>query len=77
MGPYVADFACLAARLIVELDGRQHLSRRNYDQSRTNFFESEGFQVIRFNNSQIYRRMKAVLAAIESALEARPLKGRK
>jgi very-short-patch-repair endonuclease len=51
---YIADFACLSARLIIELDGEWHdfEERQKADQNRDAFFESEGFQVLRFTNDQ-------------------------
>jgi very-short-patch-repair endonuclease len=50
VGPYVADFACLASRLLVELDGSQHGDEVNKakDEERTRWLESEGYSVIRF-----------------------------
>ena len=46
--PYVADFACLELKLIIELDGGQHANRINYDDQRSLFLEQRGFKVIRF-----------------------------
>ena len=68
IGPYIADFVCLSPKLAIELDGNIHLKRQHYDQSRTRFLESAGFEVIRFRNIDIYRRLPDVLAAIETAL---------
>ncbi len=52
IGPYVADFACMAARLIIEVDGSQHghddIRRR--DDARTRWLEAEGYRVMRFWN---------------------------
>ena len=44
--PYIADFCCIAARLVVELDGSQHLG--SADSARTRFLEKQGFRVLRF-----------------------------
>ena len=49
---YFADFACLDARLIVELDGSQHADRGEYDTERTRMLESLGWRVIRFDNME-------------------------
>ena len=46
--PYIADFACLELKLIIELDGGQHANRVNYDDQRSLFFEQRGFKVMRF-----------------------------
>jgi very-short-patch-repair endonuclease len=47
---YFADFACLDARLVVEIDGSQHTDRADYDAERTRVLESLGWRVIRFGN---------------------------
>jgi very-short-patch-repair endonuclease len=48
LGNYVADFACLAPKLIVELDGSQHADDVEYDARRDRFFRESGFEVLRF-----------------------------
>ena len=52
IGRYIADLACREARLVVELDGGQHVDS-DYDAKRTQFLESEGWRVIRFWNSDV------------------------
>jgi very-short-patch-repair endonuclease len=66
IGPYVADFACFEAKLIIELDGGQHGSEDAvvYDEARTQFPRNEGFMVLRFPNHEINRNLDAVLDAI-------------
>ncbi len=53
LGQYVVDFVCLAARVIIELDGGQHTLQREYDSERTRWLENDGYCVIRFWNHQI------------------------
>jgi very-short-patch-repair endonuclease len=55
IGPYVADFACHSAKLIVELDGSQHGEKTNVarDTERTAFLESEGYRVLRIWNGEL------------------------
>ena len=48
LGPFFADFASHAARLVIEVDGRQHGEAVAYDEARTRFIEGEGYRVIRF-----------------------------
>jgi adenine-specific DNA-methyltransferase len=66
---YVADFACLEARLMIELDGGQHADRRDYDEQRDRRIEAVGFRVLRFWNNQVLEETQAVLEAILRALE--------
>ena len=68
LGRYVVDFACLPARLIVELDGGQHVPRRIEDEERTRHLERGGFRVLRFWNDDALLRTEAVLESILGAL---------
>ena len=64
IGPYFADFACIAGRLVVEADGGQHLDQAAYDRTRTRFLEASGFRVIRFWNHEILQARDAVLEEV-------------
>ena len=66
--PYVADFACLEAKLIVELDGSQHSEMT--DARRTAFLEAKGFRILRFWNNEVLENLDGVLAVIGAALAA-------
>ena len=62
--PYIADFACLELKLIIELDGGQHANRINYDDKRSLFLEQRGFKVVRFWNNDVSDNTVGVLEAI-------------
>jgi very-short-patch-repair endonuclease len=66
--PYIVDFVCLEARLIVEADGGQHLEQTEGDSRRTVFLESLGYKVIRFWNHEILGDTLTVLEQIHSYL---------
>ena len=68
LGPYIADFACIESRLVVELDGGQHVEAAAVDRLRTLRFERAGFRVLRFWNHDVLQRTAAVLEAIRHAL---------
>lgn len=68
VGDYVVDFVCLEARLVVEVDGGQHLDQAEYDAARTRWLELQGFQVLRFWNDEVLERPAAVLEVIWGAL---------
>jgi very-short-patch-repair endonuclease len=72
IGPYFADFACVEAMLVVELDGSQHLAQRRHDDARTRFLEARGFRVRRFWNDEVLRDTTDVLHAIIAALAPHP-----
>lgn len=67
---FYADFGCLKMRLIVELDGSQHLDQQHYDKSRTKHLEQRGYRVLRLWNDDVLLRIDDALAAIAAALSA-------
>ena len=71
MGRYIVDFVCLEKRLVIEIDGCQHSDRTAYDSVRSDWLESQGFQVLRFWNNQVFRELDGVKTAILAALEFR------
>ena len=68
LGRYVADFACMSARLVIELDGGQHADRSEYDQHRTAWLNGKGFRVLRFWNDEVFTNADGVLETIRLAL---------
>jgi len=72
VGPYFADIACFAERLIVELDGGQHAEAIEYDQARTDFLKRRGYRVIRFWNNDVAENVEGVVASIVDALSSSP-----
>jgi very-short-patch-repair endonuclease len=70
IGDYIADFACLKKKLVIEVDGGYHnepLQQQN-DQWRTEFMESKGYTVIRFNNEEISNNLHEVITRIKEQL---------
>ena len=70
IGRYVADFCCLDARLIVELDGDQHAENPR-DEIRTQSLERRGFKVLRFWNHEVNQNLQGVLETILAEVTAR------
>ncbi|RST54564.1 endonuclease domain-containing protein [Variovorax sp. MHTC-1] len=68
LGHYIADFACLEPKLIVELDGSQHLAQEDYDARRDAFFRNQGFDVMRFASNAPFIQFDGVLQAIANRL---------
>lgn len=69
MGPYVVDFFCADAKLVVEVDGGQHADSKS-DDARTRWLEARGYRVIRFWNNDVLANTEGVLLAILDALRA-------
>ena len=67
-GPYIVDFACLEAGLVVEADGGQHLVNVRNDRVRTEYPESSGYRVMRFWNHDILRDTQVVMGCIHRFL---------
>jgi very-short-patch-repair endonuclease len=71
LGPYVVDFVCFAARLVIEVDGGQHSSRAEEDAERSSWLEANGFHVLRFWNNEVHGNLEGVLETIRRALQNR------
>src|ERR1043165_1299327 len=69
---FVADFVCLEALLVVEVDGGQHVDQAAVDTRRTAVLEKSGFRVLRFWNDDVLLRLEPVMAEILRHLEAPP-----
>ena len=65
-GPYIVDFLCVEAGLVVELDGGQHAAAA-YDARRTQYLQGLGYRVLRFWNSALEDDPEPVFQAILSA----------
>lgn len=61
---YIADFACMEAKLIVDLDGSQHADREEADDTRTKALRLVGYDMIRFWNVDVLKNMDGVLSTI-------------
>jgi very-short-patch-repair endonuclease len=66
---YIPDFVCIEKKLIIELDGSQHLEQEEYDEERTKYLNSLGYKVIRFWNNDVMNNMDGVILAIIQATE--------
>lgn len=69
IGNYVPDFVCIKRKLIIELDGSQHLDQAGYDTERTEFLKLQGYRVIRFWNNDVMNDLNGVIRVIQFALE--------
>ena len=67
VGPFFADFCCLSAGLIVEVDGASHDGRGHDDRRREAYLEGAGFRVLRVGNDDVLRDPEAVLIAVARA----------
>jgi very-short-patch-repair endonuclease len=77
VGPYIADFACREADLVIELDGSQHAEDEvvAYDVRRTAVLVAHGYGVMRFWNREVLSNIGGVLDAIAARLEKAPSPG--
>ena len=68
MGKFILDFYAPVCKLVIELDGAQHLAQAERDAERTACLAAYGMRVLRFTNAQIHGDMEGVLAAIRVAI---------
>jgi very-short-patch-repair endonuclease len=71
IGNYIVDFYAPAAKLVVEVDGSQHLAPANveYDTRRSNYLEERGLKVLRFDDRQVLLQIESVIEAIFQAMQ--------
>ena len=69
-GGYILDFYCHKANLVVELDGKIHLKKKQYDREREEYLNSCGLRVLRFNNEDLIVRKNWVIERLISYLES-------
>ena len=70
VGPYISDFYCHKASLVIEIDGDSHSRREQklHDEVRTNEFEALGLKVIRFSNEEVLTNIDEVVQRIVSCI---------
>ncbi len=72
LGRYFVDFVCLPLRLVIEIDGGQHATRRVYDRARDRSLTSRGFRVLRFTDREILTAIASVATVIWTAATEPP-----
>src|SRR5436189_5372682 len=70
IGRYIADFVNIERKLIVELDGGQHAEQGEEDRQRTEWFQSQGFRVLRFWNHMVFEDLDMVMETLWEDLKA-------
>ncbi len=76
IGSYICDFVCTEARIIIELDGSQHLDDAPYDAGRDRFLQSLGYRILRFWNGDALKQTESVLETIFVAMHREDMQGR-
>jgi BirA family transcriptional regulator, biotin operon repressor / biotin---[acetyl-CoA-carboxylase] ligase len=71
LGPFIADFYCPAARLVVEVDGISHIDAPN-DAIRNTWMKEQGIRVFRVSNFDVLSNLEGVLIAIQQAVQPTP-----
>ena len=66
---YIADFVCREKKLIVEVDGGQHMDAIEYDEHRSRVLEAHGYQVLRVWNNDVFQNIPGIMEKILALLE--------
>ena len=72
IGQFIADFACIEQKLVIELDGGQHQEQLAYDEQRTVLLQAQGWRVLRFWNNDVLNNLDGVLSTIVDNLAILP-----
>src|SRR5262245_31114717 len=68
IGRFIVDFCSFKARLVIELDGGQHIEDQDYDMRRTAELNRRGFKVVRFWDHEVLRDSHSIIDAIRAAM---------
>jgi len=68
IGNYIVDFCSPRRKLIIEIDGSQHLDQADYDLQRTKYLEGKGYRVLRFWNHDVMNNIDTVLIVISNEI---------
>jgi very-short-patch-repair endonuclease len=71
LGPFIADFYCPAARLVVEVDGISHIDSHS-DERRDAWMKSQGIHVFRTSNHEVLSNLEGVVLAIQQSTHRTP-----
>ena len=71
IGPYIVDFYCASAKLVIEIDGSQHYDEegRAYDATRSAYLQELGLRVVRYSNEDINERFDRVCESIQAHIQ--------
>ena len=72
IGIYIVDFACLEKRVVVEIDGSQHVEQSDYDTERDEWLREQGFIVLRFWNHEVLKSIDDVTEKIFQSVKSTP-----
>jgi len=75
IGPYIVDFACLGRKLVIEIDGGQHMGSAE-DEIRDRWLRERGYRVLRFWNHDVLKNSEGILTVIASELGSGELEKR-
>ena len=67
-GPFIVDFVCIKKKLIIEVDGSQHVNRLWLDAKRSEYLKGRGYRILRFWDNEVLREGNSVLEVILSCL---------
>jgi very-short-patch-repair endonuclease len=68
LGTYIVDFICFEKKVIIELDGGQHMDQEAKDQIRDKWLTKQGYKVIRFWDGEVFENLPGVLETIRAKL---------
>ena len=77
IGNYIVDFYAPSQKLVIEVDGSQHIEQEEYDRERSVFLEAKGYRVLRFWNNDVMNDIETVMKCILDTVGEIPAKEQK
>ena len=71
IGKYIVDICAPRKKLIIELDGGQHIDQQEYDEERTAYLKSKGYKVLRLWNNDVLKDIEGTIRAIINEMESK------
>jgi len=69
IGPFIVDFLCAEARLVVEIDGASHDTQQAYDRQRERYLQCVGYRVLRLTNEQVFDELEGSMMLVLAELD--------
>jgi len=69
---FIVDFYIPCLKLVIEIDGKSHINKQDYDKERTQVLEKYGLKVVRYTNEEVFRNIEGIYDDLMKLAESSP-----